>query len=269
MQVRAHREHAEAGLSGTPVVRRRMASTVLSGHPGHASSDDRLPAQVSRVEEVADRLRRRILEEGLPAGARLGTKDDLARHYGVSLGTLNSALRILAVQKIAESRPGVGGGVFVAPSRPHLQLASVLLALREDSDLTLLTNVYTARTQLDVLLARLAAENRTDDDVHVLRAALEAMAIHPGELRWTWDLHDCIAQAAHSPILLAVYRRLAGMVQREVAEITGPGANPQDVATASAHLKRHCELVESIIDGEKERTTALAEEHARRLRHDD
>lgn len=246
---------------------RHRVSTASSGRQ-RSGDEERLPAHFSRVEEVAERLRGRILEDGLAAGSRLGTKEELARRYGVSLGTLNGALRVLASQRIAESRPGVGGGVFVAKARPHLQLASVLLALREDSDLTLLTNVYAARTQLDVLLARLAAESRTEEDVRALRAALTAMAEHPGELRWTWEFHDCIARSAHSPILLVIYRRLTGMLEAEIADISGPGADRQDAATALAHLNRHRALAEAIIAGAKERATALAEKHGRRLRHE-
>jgi GntR family transcriptional regulator, transcriptional repressor for pyruvate dehydrogenase complex len=228
--------------------------------------DERLPARFSRVDEVATRLRARILGDALAPGSRLGTKDELARRYGVSLGTLNGAVRVLAAQKIAESRPGVGGGVFVSDARPHLQLASVLLSLREHSDPELVASAYVARLQLDVLLARLAAQHRTDEDIESLRQALASMRQRDGDMPSTWGLHDRIAEAAHAPVLLAMYRTLVEVVEGNVAHVSEPTAQARSAGMVEAHLQRHRDLAESIIAADRERATLLAEEHGQRLR---
>jgi GntR family transcriptional regulator, transcriptional repressor for pyruvate dehydrogenase complex len=231
---------------------------------GH-DRDEGLPALYSRVDEVAKRIRARVLGDRLAPGSRLGTKDELARRYGVSLGTLNGAVRVLAAQKIAESRPGVGGGVFVSNARPHLQLASVLLSLREHSDLELVANAYVARLQLDVLVARLAAQHRTDDDIQSLRQALATMLQRDGDMPSTWEVHDRIAEAAHAPVLLAMYRTLVDVVESDVTHVSEPTVQARSAGAVRAHVQRHNELAESIIVGDRERATLLAEEHGRRL----
>lgn len=229
-------------------------------------SDDALPANFSRVQEVANRIRSRVLRERIAAGSHLGTKSELARRYGVSLGTLNSALRVLQSQNITESRPGVGGGVFVARTAPYLQLASLVLSLREGTDVPLLENVYIARTQLDVLLTGLAARARTNDDMRALQESLSTMRERRGDVRSTWDLHDCIAQAAHSPVLLSVYRTLVQILDEAVSRAMEPSADARNARVVEAHLARHAELVDSILAQDAERATSLAEDHARRIR---
>jgi DNA-binding FadR family transcriptional regulator len=229
--------------------------------------DDVLPRPAtSLVEELASRIRARVLETSIPPGTRLGTKGDLARRYGVSPGTVNAALRLLDAQGVAESRPGVGGGVFVSNAQPHLRLASVLLELRKGSDKARIEQVFDSRLHLEVLLARLAADLRTDADVQVLRdslALLTAARDNPSiYTRRDWDLHDRIAQAAHDAALLAVYRTLMEILQAAVVEVT-PRAATTDSSTS---LRLHEDLVDAIIRRDREAATQLTEQHAARLR---
>jgi DNA-binding FadR family transcriptional regulator len=234
---------------------------------GPEASSDLLPrATSSLVEELASRVQSRVLEEGLAPGARLGTKGDLARRYGVSTGTVNAALRLLDAQGVAQSRPGVGGGVFVSGARPHLRLASVLLELRKGSDQARVEQVFDARLNLEVLLTRLAASVRVDDDMQALRDALALLiAARDNPAIYTrrdWDLHARIAQAAHDPILLAIYRTLMGILRDEVIEVAPSTARP-DTATS---IRLHEQLVEAVIAGDADGATRLAEQHVARLR---
>ncbi|RCV52799.1 GntR family transcriptional regulator [Marinitenerispora sediminis] len=57
---------------------------------------------------VADLLRKPILSGELPAGSRLPSRAQLARHYDVSEQVSRHALRLLVTEGLVESRPGSG-----------------------------------------------------------------------------------------------------------------------------------------------------------------
>ena len=55
-----------------------------------------------------------VQEKPLPAGYRIGTKQELCEEFGVAPATLSEALRVLRARGIIDVRPGPGGGTFVA-----------------------------------------------------------------------------------------------------------------------------------------------------------
>jgi len=211
-----------------------------------------------------------IVDHHLPPGSRLGTKTDLARQYGVSMGTVHAAVRLLEAQGLAQGRPGLGGGVFVSQAQPHLELASLLFTLRESSDRASVRDLLEARAALDVLLVRRAAEERREEDVSALRAALAAMETVGNDpahevgayLPLDWSLHDTIAQAGHNATLLATYRTVLGFITTQVQDVM---PRPHTVLAVQENLALHCAIVDSIVAGDKEAATALAEQHRRRL----
>ncbi len=219
---------------------------------------------------LASRLRAMIVDRHLPPGSRLGTKTDLARQYGVSMGTVHAAVRLLEAQGLAAGRPGVGGGVFVSQPLPYLGLASILFTLRESSDQTSVRDLLEARASLDVLLARRAAEEGSAEDVQRLRAALAELetagreAPHDLEayMRLDWALHDRIAQAAHNATLLAVYRTILGFITAQVQHVM---PRPGTILAIQENLAVHRGIVDSIVDRDKEAATQFAEQHRRRL----
>jgi DNA-binding FadR family transcriptional regulator len=237
--------------------------------PGSAPPADALH-QITLVEMLAGRLRAMIVDRSLPAGSRLGTKTELARQYGVSTGTVHAAVRLLEAQGLAQGRPGVGGGVFVSQPQPHLALASLLFTLRESSDKASVRDLLEARAALDVLLCRRAAEERRDDDIPVLRAALADMEVAsrqtPREvgayLRLDWALHDAIARAAHNATLLAAYRTILGFITTQVQHVM---PRPDTTLAVQENLAVHRGIVQSIVDRDKEAATEFAEQHRRRL----
>src|SRR4051812_45210697 len=82
---------------------------------------------MSHPEALAQWLERTIIDGSLEPGARLGTKEDLRRTYGVAVGTVNEALRILEARGLVRARPGPGGGLFVAAPVPQMQLNRLIV----------------------------------------------------------------------------------------------------------------------------------------------
>jgi GntR family transcriptional regulator len=74
-----------------------------------------------RYLEVAESLRRPILEGRLPPGTRLPSRAQLAVHHRVSEQVSRHALRLLVTEGLVESRPG--SGYFVRSRPQSYQLA--------------------------------------------------------------------------------------------------------------------------------------------------
>jgi len=72
----------------------------------------------ARPEEIADRLRARIVDGVYPPGGRMPSRIRLTREFGASTSTVQRALDRLAQEGFVRSRPR--GGTFVAAEPPHV-----------------------------------------------------------------------------------------------------------------------------------------------------
>jgi DNA-binding FadR family transcriptional regulator len=64
----------------------------------------------SAADEIVLEIEARIRRERLPAGYRIGTKQELCGEFGVAPATLSEALRVLRARGVVDVRPGPGGG---------------------------------------------------------------------------------------------------------------------------------------------------------------
>ena len=74
-------------------------------------------------QRIADDLRRAILDGSLAPGAKLPSRHELARQYGVSDRVAVEAVRVLAAEGFAETRSGSGSYVRQRPEMQRLTRA--------------------------------------------------------------------------------------------------------------------------------------------------
>src|ERR1700733_10666423 len=135
------------------------------------SSTEFVPTPVRRPrEQVEPQLREAILSGSLSAGTRLPAEAELASEFFVSRTTMREALRALVASGLIDKVPGSRGGTFVR-GIDHLSLAENLHETIQS--LVMLGTINTVdATQVHRLLeipaVRLAAENRSDDDLAVM-----------------------------------------------------------------------------------------------------
>ncbi|RGP37949.1 FadR/GntR family transcriptional regulator [Pseudotabrizicola alkalilacus] len=123
------------------------------------------------ARQVADLIRTAILEGKLQVDERLPSEDELAKRFGISRPTVREALKVLAAQSLIRARRGPTGGNFVTRPDPDALARSITDAS------TLLVGVGTfgideiiaARIETETICCRLAATNRTDEDLARLR----------------------------------------------------------------------------------------------------
>lgn len=199
------------------------------------------PLRVRSVVGLAyDELRAMIVDGRLAPGARVG-QAELAEALGISRGSVREALRRLVGDGLVEFE--VNRGFFVA----DLGLAQVLERLE-------------ARLHLEPVIARLAAERRTHDDLAALRRSVDAersartaATAHDASRAF----HHAVVTATGNPALGRVFDSLwiADVGRRLLARRRAqPAWQESDVA-------EHIELLEAIEAREGARTELLMRTH--------
>lgn len=225
--------------------------------------DGALEGPPSVVDLVVDRLVTAIaVGEYLP-GSRLPTERDLASSLAVGRATVRSALARLSQQGLLETVRGRGGGSFVreqwgATSGESVQRA---LATRWEDMLDTLEAVRL----LHGTIARAAAENRTETDIHALRTRLEDYRVaETGQASQKADerLHLAIGEAAHNATLRDVLLQLESKISLTApAHLWGSSEGMREMELRA--LADHEQLVEAISERSPETAGTIGAEHVR------
>jgi len=186
----------------------------------------RLPDQIAAAIEAL------IATRQVAPGDRLPTERVLCARFGVSRTVVREAVRSLETKGLVEGRAGSGVYVTKQSAQPAAQLLG--LAIQSDAELTW-ADVMEARRALEIEIAGLAAQRRTDADLAALRRALDdhraalgasdraGVAAH-ADVRF----HAALAVASHNgvmPILLGAIegvlleaRRVSMRLERALRE---------------------------------------------------
>lgn len=184
----------------------------------------RAPRRRTAYEQLADRLRTRILSGELAPGDRLPIEPELCEQYGVSRTTVREALRQLSSQNLIVTTRGVTGGSYVtAPEPAHISdflAASIgMLALHEGVSVDALVEV---RDLLEVPAARLAARRRTPAQLDRLRAAVAEPAGDEKSFEHNWRFHTELLQATGNPLLEVVAEPVFRVLQSRFVRDRAP-----------------------------------------------
>jgi DNA-binding FadR family transcriptional regulator len=207
-----------------------------------------LEPRISRAESLARRLQTEIAT--LSPGERLGTKEELRRRFGVAVGTLNEAVRLMETRGLVAARPGPGGGVFVAEARP----GALLLGL--DWGAATLRDCAELRAALEPAICRHAARVHADLREHVdaLAATLPDRGAY---LAANWAFHRAVAGHCENVPLRSVYLTALEFLERGLDDFAFSGHDRRAVAV-------HRELAAAIAEGEGARLERAIKAHMRR-----
>ena len=157
--------------------------------------------QRTAISGVASRLLTYLTSGETPVGTRLPPERELAASLGVGRSAIRGALAALEILGIVEVRPGSGSYVAGTTSELLPQALSWGMLVNPDST----EDLIQIRTQLETLVARLAAEKRTDEDLDYLAGCVADLAAAgsdvPAFVTADFRFHDRIATIAGNPIL--------------------------------------------------------------------
>lgn len=214
--------------------------------------------RATMASSVAERLVTAIAVGTYSPGERLPPERELAERLSVSRVTLRQALQRVAELGLVEARRGRGGGTFVtaiswqevAPEEARRTLEVELPRLRE---------LFDYRCMVEGMIARAAAERRTQEQAAALDAALaefreagEDMAVARALDR---RLHGLVCAAAGNRHLVALSAHLT------TAATLGFGAEPYEPDFFVRALHEHEQLIGAVVRGEAERAQQVAQAH--------
>ncbi|MEJ8282236.1 FadR/GntR family transcriptional regulator [Pseudonocardia spirodelae] len=203
-------------------------------------------------EQLVERLLDHMIEKRLGAGDRLPAERELATQLGVSRASVVQALVALEVQGVIDVRHGDGAVIRQVPADRQ-----VLRVLRERRHR--LREVIEAREALEVRIASLAAERRTDADLERIEAAMAAMSddisrggrgVHGDEM-----FHAAVTAAAHSGLLGSLMEEISELVRESRIESLSQPGRPAD------SLAAHRRVVDAIRAGDAASASAAMGEH--------
>jgi len=152
---------------------------------------------------LANQLRESILRGEIAEGESLPTERELVIQTGLSRGSVREALRMLAGEGLVQTRHGrLGGNVVTLPGNDSM--ASAIMRFVRGRKLSLRT-LQETRDAIEPVLARLAAQRRTDEALQELKALHEQLIgavanlqeFSLANVRW----HNAVAKASGNELL--------------------------------------------------------------------
>ena len=208
------------------------------------------------ADDVQDRLVTAIALGVYVPGQRLPTERELASMLGVSRTSARGALQQLTESGYLEVRRGRNGGYFVLAdwgpgSAEHVSRHLVPNWAEFEA-------LFDARTLIEPLIARTAAERCTADDAAAINEALEAYLAapdHDSSRLADYALHHAIASATKNPILVETSVELRARISLNL------GAEPYTDEVRLKAVEQHRQLVEAVTGHRGEEAAGIAADH--------
>ncbi|MBL1066879.1 FadR/GntR family transcriptional regulator [Streptomyces sp. 7-21] len=155
------------------------------------------PPRLSEV--VAEQIQRDLLSQGMKPGDRLPTEPQLVERYGVSRTVIREAGRILDQRGLVDIRPGRG----MVVAQPDGSAVARHYALMLGMNVATFQQLMETRLLVEVEVAALAAERRSEEDLRELRACVDRARQHPGDytvcLEADIRFHEVVTRASGNP----------------------------------------------------------------------
>jgi DNA-binding FadR family transcriptional regulator len=208
-------------------------------------------------EETVERLGTAIRLGLLAPGSKLPPERELAGELRISRSTLREALTTLTQSGHLVAQRGRTGGTFVVEEPPLAELESEPLGQGAWSVLEHRVAIETGATILACERAERTDLDRLDELVEKMSEAPDFEDYRRADIRF----HIGVAEAAHSPRLVAEMTEVQGSMSDLIALI----AHPEQVLTHSN--AQHGELVRLMRRNDTARAVGLMREHLEGTEH--
>jgi GntR family transcriptional regulator, transcriptional repressor for pyruvate dehydrogenase complex len=219
------------------------------------------PVRVPKAANLlANQLRSNILSGEWQEGALLPSERELVAQAGLSRASVREALRILEMEGLVVIRPGRGGGSAVCrPSREALERSVSLFIrgqrLRPEA-------LLETREALEAIIARLAAENRTEADLASMNGLhgelIGTKGDHARFLHANLVWHLAVARASHNELLAG----FSSAVSREIFRDTMLDVLSSDQVHADT-VRAHARIMKAISERDREAASRRMTRHLR------
>lgn len=155
-------------------------------------------------QKIERNIEKAIREKKLPVGSKLPTERELCESFAVSRTALREALRRLSARGLITIQKG--SGMYVSEINTEDAIKSLNLYYDLKFDENLIGQIIEVRRVYEPEIARLAARNRTNENIDELQTNLnDFVKCDPDNVQLESDLdnkfHLSIAKATNNPIV--------------------------------------------------------------------
>lgn len=219
---------------------------------------------------LATMLREQILDGSIADGTMLPAERELVEQTGLSRGSVREGLRILETEGLIKTRSGRYGGSSV--TRPSGDMVSDQINRFARVSGISLESIVQARVVLEPALARLAALNRTEEDIQRLTEISRRIVAAnkddvPAYLDENVNWHCALAQASHNALLHTFTISIAKLIRDAtgIQNMAPPGVR---LAVIHAHEKIEEAIIAqdaALAEGRMSKHVTAYAEHVRKL----
>ncbi len=168
-------------------------------------------------QKIERKIEEAIRQKKLIPGTKLPSEKELCAQFAVSRTALREALRRLSARGLIDIRKGSGIYVTELKIEDAINSLHLFYDLRFNSDLIL--QIIEVRRLFEPEMARLAARNRTENDIKTLQKNLtELERSNPDNTQLEVDIinrfHMNLAKATHNPIVLISLEPIYSLLPR-------------------------------------------------------
>lgn len=168
-------------------------------------------------QKIERKIEEAIRQKKLVNGVRLPSEKELCERFAVSRTALREALRRLSARGLIQIRKG--SGMYVSEIKIEDAISSLNLYYDLKFDSNLIAQIIEVRRLFEPQIARLAARNRTAEDIEKLRENLRALESCDSdntqlEVDTINKFHMNMAKASGNPIVIVTMEPIYSLLPR-------------------------------------------------------
>jgi DNA-binding FadR family transcriptional regulator len=233
-------------------------------HESTAVSPFDLPKRSSLAESAAQAVERRIVEDAMAPGTRIGTRRELGDLLAVAPSTVSETIRLLEDRGRVVTRTGPNGGVFVAEPSMGLRLARSIMQV-SGSEVEVAYALEVRDILESAVICSAAEAAHMPPALAGMQRALRGLeeATETADFyRRNLEFHAEVAALCRNTVLQTIYRSLLDIVQaRDPKLAVLPGQNARKLQERRARV--HQDIADAIAKGDVAAALVAARAHAK------
>jgi DNA-binding FadR family transcriptional regulator len=197
--------------------------------------------QTGRLSDlVSGQLKESIFQGDYQPGEKIPPEHQLVEIFGVSRIIVREAIRNLEQSGLIEIKRGPNGGAFVLPMN-HEAVSQVMKDILRMGK-TRASDIMEVRLEIVPIVAGLAAERVTEEDIQMLAQALEDEPKGAGteHVEWNLNFDRVLAKCTHNPLYEILVNILMDFVRDLILRVKPPDQIIHDDTSHPAIFDKVC-----------------------------
>lgn len=208
--------------------------------------------------QVADEIESAIINGKLQIGSKLPSENELCIQFGVSRTAIREALRTLSAKGLLSIEKG--RGIFVKEITSQHVTDPLRTYLKTKIGVDYILDIIIARQIIEPEIARMAAKNRTEEDIIEIKKTIDEMKNFNGEpselAKLDMNFHLSIAKSTQNNLLPLMLKPIFKLMPEIKSKIISDVPEARDSA-----LIWHNKILKAIIKGDSDESYKLMKRH--------